>query len=383
MKSLFTPIIIVILLCSSFQVFGQQKSIKAFKQKTNFFYTSLNLQAGCFGDQEKVHWLPINRNPLNQISFTYKSKSQRLLQKGYTPFLAFGDAKVKTSLAYDNDISSEDDYSSELKLSLQDVWIKLVTKWDRTSLKIGNFSLPFGHNPKVDPDYSFISNIGGTDLGLSRDFGILFKTPFSKSLDFELSITSGGLLGAPIMTSQIMPPKGFEGERINVNKIEYHGDWLFTFRLGNPVFKKNEFGVFAIIGKLSDKIDPNFSTIIYRLGFDWIYKYKEQFRVTNQLLFGPSDPISGSAIFKVVQQSNAEYFLSRKWIIYATNNIQYTSYQDIDNSLLKDSFAGGAAFALNPHTRLKINLYTNYNITDSNSSFGAFLQLVTGFGLRG
>ncbi|MCP3929594.1 MAG: hypothetical protein GY705_10880 [Bacteroidetes bacterium] len=379
MKYLSFPFFFLFLL--SFPVFGQQKSIKAFKQRTHFLYTSLNLQAGCFGDKSELHWLPIDRNPLNQLSLTYKSKSQRLLQKGYTPFLHLSAVKAKMSLAYDNDISSEGEYSSELKLSVQDIWIKLATKWDRTSLKFGNFSLPFGHNPKVDPDYSFIPNIGGTDLGLSRDFGFLFKTPVSRQLDLELALTSGGLLGSPLVTGQIVVPDGYDDERLKTHRIEYHGDWLFTGRLGNSVFKKNEFGGFVIMGKRTDAFSPNNTHRVYRVGFDWILKRKEKLRITNQLLLGPTVASTGSSIFKVIQQSNVEFFLHQQWIFYFTNNVQYISYSD--NSIFKGSFAGGVAFALNPHTRVKLNLFSNHNLTDEQYEFGAFLQLVTGFGLKG
>ncbi len=365
--------------------FGQQKAIKAYKQRTHFLYSSLNLQTGFFGKKDDLHWMPIDFNPcvLNQLSITYRSKSQRLLQRGYVPIVHLSDVKVNFALAYNNHISEDRKYTSKLNLFAWDVWIKLTTKWDRTFLKIGNLSLPFVRNPKVDPKYSFIPNIGAMDLGLLKDFGLLFKTPVSKSLDLEMALTSGGLLKAPIITGQVITPDVYDGNRVNMNKIDYEGDWLLTFRLGNPDFKKNEFGAFAIMGKMPDPAFPDNSTRVYRAGFDWIHKHKEKFRVTNQLLFGPSVPSSGSTFFKTIHQTNAEFFLHRKWIIYVTNNIQYIFYTDTDDSFFKGIMAGGIAFAINPHSRFRLNAFSNYNITDRDNEFGAFLQLITGFGLRG
>ncbi len=358
---------------------AQQKSIKVDKQRTHFFYTSLNLQAGYFGEKEDMHWMPINRSPLNQLSFAYKSKRKRLLQKGYTRFIHLSDIKAKVALCYDNDMSVEGKYSSEGRLGIKDLWIKLATKWDRTSLKIGNFSLPFGHNPKVDPDYSFIPNIGGTDLGLSRDFGFLFKTPVSNMLDLELSLTSGGLLGSPILRKKIITPEN-EDKPLEVTKIKYDGDWLLTGRLGNPVFKKNELGLFAIVGKLSNASSSAISTRVYRVGFDWINKHKEDFRMTHQLLLGPSVPSIGDSYLKIVQQSNAEFFFRQQWIAYMTNNIQYISYPE--DSIIKGTVSSGIAYAFNPHVRLKLNAFSSYNLHLKTNEFGFFFQVIAGFGLK-
>lgn len=303
------------------------------------------------------------------------------MQKGYTPFIHLSGVKMQIVLAYHNDISGENEYSSALKLSLNDAWIKLATKWDRTSLKIGNFSLPFGHNPKVDPDYSIIPNIGGTDLGLSRDFGLLFKTPITEVLDLELALTSGGLLKKPIMTGQLIDEKNGVGDDwLDFPGIKYQGDWLFTFRLGSPVFKRNEYGLVAFTGRMTDASTPGNTTWVYRLGFDWIHKNKEHFRLTNQLLMGPSVSDVDGLFYKIIQQSNAEFFLLKQWIFSVTNNFQFISYEN--DSLLKGAFASGAAFAVNPHTRIKLNVFSEYNITDRHNEFGLFLQFVTGFGLR-
>lgn len=367
-----------LLLIFSQLVFSQQKSIKASKQRTHFFYTSLNLQAGCFGDKEDLHWMPVTRSPLNQVSFSYKSKRKYLLQKSYTRFINLADIKAKMSLCYDNDIS-EGIYTAQGKLVLNDVWVKLATKWDRTSIKIGNFSLPFGHNPKVDPDYSFIPNIGGTDLGLSRDLGVLFKTPISKKLDIELSLTSGGLLASPVLLKQLISSQN-EDKSLVVSKTNYHGDWLLTSRVGNSVFKKNEFGVFTILGKLTNASSTNISTQVYRVGFDWIYKHKEDFRMTNQILLGPSLSTSDNPSFKVVQQSTAELFMFRQCIIHVAHNIRYTSSKD--DSKLEGVLSAGISYAFTPHTRFKVNAFSNYNAYDRSNEMGFFFQVFTGFGLR-
>ena len=292
MKNLFEIFCFLFLFSIPQLVFSQQKSIKANKQRTHFLYTSLNLQGGYFGSAGKMYLMPGNRGPLNQISVGYKMKNQRLLQKGVVHFMDLSAVRAKTSLVYDNSYSAEGGYNSRLKLTLQDIWVKFKTKWDRTSLKFGNFSLPFGHNPKVDPDYAFIPNIGGTDLGLSRDFGFLFKTPISPALDMELSLTSGGLLQQAILTQPLIVADETESTKLQFADFQYNGNALLTARIGNPAFKKREYGVFAIAGKMN-------TNQIYRIGFDWVYKHKEDLRVTNQLLFGTNIPDFGNNTYLV------------------------------------------------------------------------------------
>ena len=165
-----------------------------------------------------------------------------------------------------------------------------------------------------------------------------------------------------------------------MNSITYDGDWLFTTRIGNPVFKKNELGVFAIIGKISDASVPENSMKVYRIGFDWIHKHKEQFKVTNQIMLGSNLPSVGNSTFKVVQQSNAEFFMFRQWIIHLTNNIQFIP--ESEESIIKGTCTSGIAYVVTPHTRVKFNLFSNYNISEKYNDFGFFFQVVTGFGLR-
>ena len=265
---------------------------------------------------------------------------------------------------------------------MRDLWLKVNTKWDRTGFKIGHFALPYGHAPKVDLDNSFIPALAGIDLGFNRDMGILFKTPVAPQLDLEVALTMGGSIPSTLISYQF--PTSITDEPQQewaLASLNYQGTWLATARLGNPTYNKNEFGVFAALGKTAGAGVSDQLSQIYRIGGDWTCKHKEHFRMTNQLVAGYSQTETGKQGFSFSQKTEGDYFWHRQWILSFSNNLQYQNY------LEANSFAGtaviGLSYALNPHTRIKLNIYDQYQINSNGHQPGAFLQLVAGLGKRG
>lgn len=357
-----------------------QNAMKSEKQSTKFFYTQFNLNGGFMLDEENSKFQFSESSPYSNINFTFKSKSQRLLQKGYTKFLDVSDFKASFAFVY-KDLTDDTGLSTpQVGIQVRDLWVKVNTKWDRTSLKIGNFTLPYGHTPRIDLDNSFVPTLAGQDLGFSRDFGVLFKTPLTSNLDLEASLTMGGSLPSTLMTYDFETNSENPSDNFTYASFDYNNNWLATVRVGNPVFNKNEFGYFVSLGKVNGTSETDEQSYIYRLGGDWTYKHREQFKITNQLVTGYTKTESGSAGINVLQKSEVEYFLMRKFVLSLSNTLQYDDYTG--TSSFKGTAVAGIGYAINPHTRLKINAYSKYNMTENSNQPGVFLQFVTGLGRR-
>ena len=356
-----------------------QKSIKQSKQETDFFYTQLNLNGGMLFN-ENSGWMFSEVSPYSNINFTYRSKNQRLLQKGYTEFLQLSGYKANFALVYKNLTDDNGVSRPQIGLQMRDLWLKLNTKWDRTSFKIGHFSLPYGHAPKMDLDNSFIPALAGQDLGFNRDFGILFKTPVNNNLDVEMALTLGGSVPATWLTYDIADDSENPVQNLNRATFNYRGNWLSTVRLGNPTFNKNEFGFFVALGKVNGTVATDEQSYVYRVGGDWTYKHKEKFRVTNQVVTGYTVTEEGAHGFNIQQKTEFDYFWMRSVMLSFSNSLQSQKYMPTDQ--LTGTAVASISYALNPHTRLKLNAYTKYNLTENTQQPGVFLQLVTGFGKR-
>lgn len=362
-----------------------QKSIKQSKQQTDFFYTQLNANGGLIFD-DNARWTFSEVSPNSNVNFTYRSKNQRLLQRGYTRNLHLSGFKSSLALVYKNQSNADGVSQAQIGLQMRDLWLKVNTKWDRTSFKVGHFSLPFGHDPKIDLDNSFIPALASQDLGFNRDFGIQFKTPVSKSLDLEAALTLGGTVPTTLLSYELSAPAVAEKDKENTKwtapNFDYQGNWLATFRLGNPTFYKNELGLFAAVGKVSRTAFTGTQSFVYRLGGDWTYKFKEQFRISNQAVTGMSITEAGERSFSLHQKTGLDYFWKRQWILSLTNSWEYQ--QGSETEALKGVAVMSVAYALNPHTRLKLNTYAKYdNVVGNTLTTGVFLQLVTGLGKRG
>ena len=195
MKSLS---VIAFFCCFTFLGFGQN-AMKQTKQQNSFFYTQLNLHGGYIHDINGGRWDLTNRGPKNQLAFQLFTINQKRLQKGYVKTLSLSSSKLRFSIPFDKTVNQQGQREANFKFQLLDTWLKFDTKWDRTNLWIGNKSIPYGHNPKLDPVSSFMTNLIKMDIGFVQDLGFFLKTPVSNQLDMELAITSGGMLNKPIL----------------------------------------------------------------------------------------------------------------------------------------------------------------------------------------
>lgn len=353
-----------------------QKSIKQEQQSTLFLYTQLNLNGG-FSEANDYQWMFSQTNPYSNLNFTLRSKNQRLLQKGYVRFLHLSGFKASWALVYKN--LNPNEKSRQLDLHIRDIWLKFGTKWDRTSVTIGHFALPYGHAPKMDLDNSFVRTLAAQDFGFNRDLGILFKTPLSSKLDLEAAFTMGGCMPTTGLSWQNLPKDTIYGSGLQVASWDDFGTWLGTFRVGNTTFNQHEFGVFGSIGRLENRTIEGTRKQVFRLGGDWTAKHKEQFRMTNQLIAGWDVWSTGNTML-LFQKTELDYFFLRKFIVSLAHNFQMEWKENTQH--FNGTVVISSGYALNPHTRLKMNVYSQYSTLSEGLNPGVFFQLVTGFGRR-
>jgi len=230
--------------CFSTIAIGEGTKIRLNKPEKDFFYYQLNLHGGYDSDEAGDGWGLADRGSRSQMSFEWFSKAERHMQRSYTPLMSPNSWNIKFSLELDP--GEHDANDGKLTLRMLDAWVKISTKWDRSTIWLGHRSYAYGHNPKLDPDLSFMPNQSGVDFGFGKDTGLFLKSPISESLDLEFSATAGGYLSSGLFNLNYSDTSDFDFEE----DFDYNGSWLFTTRLGSPTFKKNEFGIFSLGGKL-------------------------------------------------------------------------------------------------------------------------------------
>ena len=310
----------ILLICCLLVVFSElnaQSTLKLKKQKTTFFYSQLNLHGGYLNDVNGSRWDVTNKSPNNQIAFQLLKKNQRALQKGYIRSIIPVAYSLRFSVPFSKTVNQTGQKEADFKIKLLDTWVKFGTKFDRTSIWIGNKSIPFGHNPRLDPVSSFMTNLIKMDIGFVQDLGVFIKTPVNPQLDLELSVTSGGVLNKPILicdnlindTLSSMQPK------FSLVNYSYDNTWLVTSRIGNQNFNTNELGLIFLSGRIANNIIKNDFIQINRIGFDWIHKYHEKVKVGNQLTFGLTESEIEKSFSTINYQGNADFFLIKNIIL--------------------------------------------------------------------
>ncbi len=380
----FLPSLLFLYLLTITNAYGQ-KAIKLQKQKTTFFYTQFNFHYGYIDNGIAPSWDLSEMGSKNQVAFQLFSKNQRLMQKGYTKLIASDSWKIRFSLAYNDYLAVDGFNHGDLRLNLLDSWVKFRTKWDRTTVTIGKKTLPYGHNPKIDPASNFMTNIIGSDLGFSQDFGIFVKTPISRALDAEFAITSGGLLNGPIaICRDLLMDEELMGEtcRLDFESIKYNNTWLLTGRIGQQSFRKNEFGLLAATGYIPNVFDRNTLNYVTRIGADWVYKHKEILKIVNQVAVGRNELDSNNDNISLAVQNNIDLFLKSKFVISAGHSyVVQDPIESGEENQKRSTFTNSVSYSFSPHTRVRLNHYHVYT-KNSNDNWGVLLQLVTGFGKR-
>ncbi|MDN5205222.1 hypothetical protein QQ008_27815 [Fulvivirgaceae bacterium BMA10] len=365
--------------------FGQ-KAIKLEKQQTTFFYTQLNLHAGYMNAPGSEKWDLAERGPKNQLAFQLFSRNQKLLQKGFVKLISLDSWKLRFSFAYQDQMRSDGFNHGNIQLRLLDSWVKFKTRWDRTTITIGKKTLPYGHNPKMDPVSSFMNNLISSDIGFAQDIGVFVKTPVSNGLDLEFAVTTGGTFDQPIaICEDVIMDDIVMGEtcKVRLEKIEYNNTWLVSGRIGQQSFRKNELGVLAATGYIPSVFDKNEFQHIARLGFDWVYKYKERFKMVHQIAGGKNYTDSQGNFTNLAIQNNIDFFFNGKFFISAGHSFNMQNPNDPEGiKQIRSALTNSLTYAFSPHTRFRVNQYYAYTDNSDNNNWGVLFQLVTGFGKR-
>ena len=382
MRTLF---IICAVTLFSLNGFGQS-SIKQTKQQTKFFYTQLNLHGGYIHDANGGRIDFTNRGPKNQLAFQYFSRNKKNLQKGYVKFVSLNSSKVRFSLVFDNAVTSSGLREANFKVNFLDTWLKFNTKWDRTKFWIGNKSIPYGHNPQLDLVSNFMTNLIKMDIGFVQDLGIFIKTPISNNFDLELAITSGGVLNKPVLVCDNLidndATQSFD-PRFFFSNYKYENTWLVTSHIGNPTYRKNEFGINLVSGRINNVLVPNDLAYINRVGGDWVFKYYEKLKWTNQITVGHTQSQAEGSFGTVHMQTSLDLFTKNK--LFLTTSFAGNYLNSFESSTLYHfncTSANSLTYAFNPHTRIRLNHYYSAVREMNETRWGVLLQFVTGFGKR-
>jgi hypothetical protein len=377
--------VLILALTGSVLAAHAQNSVKLKKQKTTFFYTQLNLHGGYINDINGQRWDLTSRGPNNQLAFQLFSKNKRNLQKGYVRSFSPVSYKLRFSLGFDKWVNGVGQKEADLRLTFFDTWVKFNTKWDRTSFTIGNKSIPYGHNPKLDPVSSFMTNMIKSDLGFAQDLGFFLKTPVADFLDWELSITSGGVLNKSLLICDNLIDDNAQQDlkpTVTFSNFDYNNTWLVTSRIGQPNYKKNEFGLIAIVGYIPSTLMANDFDRIYRIGGDFVHKHNEVFKVGNLVAIGQSQSNAEGKFFSYNLQNNADFFLKGKFIFSVSHALNGLKNFNTGDYHFNHTFANSFTYVFSPHTRFRFNQYYTYIKEADETQWGLLFQFVTGIGQR-
>ncbi|PCH76923.1 MAG: hypothetical protein COB98_04855 [Flavobacteriaceae bacterium] len=377
-----TLLLFTSILFFTYSGFGQS-AIKHSKQQTCFFYTQLNLHAGHVNEGKKGRFDLTNQAPDNQVVFQLFCKNQSLMQKGYIKTFNLVSYNIRLSVPYHKSIDNLGYNQANVQLKLLDTWMKFNTKWDRTHFWIGYRSIPYGHNPKLDPASSFMTNITKMDIGFAQDLGLFIKTPLANYLDVELSVTSGGFLNKPIaIYDQLINdnPLLDQQPRFSFSDYNYENTWLLTSRIGTPTFKRHEFGLILSTGNVKNIENRTEMARINRIGGDWIYKHYEKLKWSNQVVVG-DNRIDGTAYTKSIHiQTALDYYLLDNFIL--STSFAYTRFMNRDMNHNNKIRTSSLTYVFSPHTRLRLNQFMSHKASNDRKKWGVMLQFITGFGKR-
>lgn len=362
--------------CLFFNEIEAQSSLKRSKQTNRFHYLQANLHSGYLSNLDRIDLS--TSGPKNRLVYQYLAKNQRLLQKGYVEKIALSSFSARFSLDFVGSLQDKSSFSYQLKL--QNLGASFATKWDRTSFFVGYSNIRLGHNPKIDPVTNFTANSLSLDLGYTQDFGISFKTALSEKYDFEVSIYSGGVFRNPLLsyTPGLSDDQKMDKNTIELNDISYNGSWIGTARIGTPLFRSLEYGVFAMAGEVGEVGEERFLT---RIGVDVIKKVKELFKFESQVSGGLSYYEKRDNSTDIALQNSIEYYIKSIYIISTSNAVLFTIPQRDGTTSTKGALVNSFSYVLSPHTRIRLNHFYNYSNL-RNENWGVTLQIVTGIGKR-
>lgn len=362
---------------------GQQFRTRHTKPQNTYFFVQSNLHAGLDtrepGDQvsgESFTGLA-NRGPASQVTFELFSRRKKRIQLGYTRFISVNAWNVKFALqATPMDNENLGDIGVGLKLG--NTWMNFSTKWDRTRFRVGHQSIPFGHNPRIDGNLSFLPSQAGKDIGFGTDTGIVFRTGLNPKMDLEVSATAGGFLSGSLVKAVNTQEQGFDVE----TAVKYRGSWLGVVRVGSPTFFRNEIGVFVALGQLHQYEGD--LPAVGRIGADWVFKKGERWKVVTQANAGLNNPnIQGQGTYSVFNILNsAEMFVHARLRLGVTNVFRLEN-RDLNGMEKPKSgtIFGMISIPITRTSRLRINPFIEYHDSFGEKDKGVMLQVCTNCGL--
>jgi hypothetical protein len=215
---------------------------------------------------------------------------------------------------------------------------------------------------------------------------VFFKTPISNNFDLELAITSGGVLNKPLLvcdnlidndTTQKLSP------RFLFSSYGYQNTWMVTSHIGNPTFKKNEFGINLISGRINNVLVTNDLVYINRAGGDWVFKHYEKFKWTNQITVGHTQSDAEGSFGSFHFQTSLDLFTKNKFFLSTSFACNYLNSFDMSDLYhFNCTSANSLTYSFSPHTRLRLNYYFSSIVEMDEKRWGVLLQFVTGFGKR-
>ncbi|MDZ4698747.1 MAG: hypothetical protein SH809_03480 [Rhodothermales bacterium] len=353
------------------------------KPQRTFLYIQGNLHAGSDtkepGSQidDKSYRGFSSRGPATQVSFELFSRMERRIQTGYTRHIMPNAWNAKFFVQA-SPISNENWQDVGLSLRLDNTWVNFSTKWDRTQFRVGHQSIPFGHNPRIDGNMSFLPNQSGTDIGLGTDTGIMLRTGLSPLLDIEVAATAGGFLSGPLLSGNMA-----EGQDLTVDHaIKYRGSWLGTAHVGTPTFYRNEFGVFAAIGRLHRFTGA--MPFVGRIGANWIVKGRESWKLVNQVNMGFNNPnVPEQNTFAVFNVLNSVELFAHAFLRFGVTNVWRFEDRSLSDGShpIGGTLLGSLSIPITRTSRLRINPFLEYVDTAGKLDQGVMFQVCMNCGL--
>ncbi|MEM6455644.1 MAG: hypothetical protein AAF772_11160 [Acidobacteriota bacterium] len=344
------------------------------KPDQRFLFVQSNVAGGYDQGEPDDGYGLADRGPRTQVTFEWLVKDEARIQRGYTRLLAPSAWNLK--FGFELDPAEASDVDPALHFRLFDVWVQLGTKWDRTSLRVGHRSLPYGSNPRLDPEFDFLPNQASLDLGISRDTGVFFSTPVSPSWDLRVSATMGGFLSGPLASI-----RDLGGESETEGNIDYRGTWLGVVDFSTPNFRNNDVGFFAAVGKMHRA--EGALTEIARLGGYWVHKHRERWKTVHQLSVGRNDSDALGERDGLDVLNNVEFVRAPRWSVGLSQTFRL---EDLDDRTLEDRRLGtvlsSLSYRLTHQMRVRLNAYVEYEDSVGEREHGVLLQICTGCGLR-
>lgn len=355
------------------------------KPQHTYFYVQSNLHGGIDSREPGAQVADqnysglSNRGPASQVTFELFNKRERRIQTGYTRFITPNAWNVKLGIEA-NPISNDQKGDVRLGLRLGDTWANFSTKWDRTQFRVGHLSIPYGHNPRIDGNMSFLPNQSGTDIGFGSDTGVLLRTGLTQRMDLELSATGGGFLAGQLLRANLA-----DGQDFVVNDfVKYRGSFMGIARVGTPTFHRNELGVFVAAGELHR--DTGDQPRVARVGADWVFKSREGWKFVNQVNLGRNDPSGATKnnAFTVYNVLNSvEMFAHARLRMGMTSVLRFEDR--IDTKTGKQPKVGTVygmfSIPITRTTRFRINPYMEYADATGDKDRGVLFQVCTNCGL--